>query len=197
LQSIKQKLGSTNAYYLKLSTQIVGNALHNIVEEVNAVQNDPQIAFRLQLGLGLDPTSMDKIKSAVREAWKATTIMDDFDLESDFKFHYNENRNTLKSMCNQMGISTYVSRPSASRPIPRSTSSSASRSTAQSRPSSANSGTTNSSTSSSKDNGCLTAIIVYIIASVVIGGIIAAMGGDFVVGFVIAGFIALFIFGNS
>lgn len=197
LQSIKQKLGSTNAYYLKLSTQIVGNALHNIVEEVNAVQNDPQIAFRLQLGLGLDPTSMDKIKSAVREAWKATTIMDDFDLESDFKSHYNENRNTLKSMCNQMGISTYVSRPSASRPIPRSTSSSASRSTAQSRPSSANSGTTNSSTSSSKDNGCLTAIIVYIIASVVIGGIIAAMGGDFVVGFVIAGFIALFIFSNS
>ena len=197
LQSIKQKLGSTNAYYLKLSTQIVGNALHNIVEEVNAVQNDPQIAFRLQLGLGLDPTSMDKIKSAVHEAWKATTIMDDFDLESDFKSHYNENRNTLKSMCNQMGISTYVSRPSASRPIPRSTSSSASRSTAQSRPSSANSGTTNSSTSSSKDNGCLTAIIVYIIASVVIGGIIAAMGGDFVVGFVIAGFIALFIFGNS
>lgn len=197
LQSIKQKLGSTNAYYLKLSTQIVGNALHNIVEEVNAVQNDPQIAFRLQLGLGLDPTSMDKIKSTVREAWKATTIMDDFDLESDFKSHYNENRNTLKSMCNQMGISTYVSRPSASRPIPRSTSSSASRSTAQSRPSSANSGTTNSSTSSSKDNGCLTAIIVYIIASVVIGGIIAAMGGDFVVGFVIAGFIALFILGNS
>lgn len=197
LQSIKQKLGSTNAYYLKLSTQIVGNALHNIVEEVNAVQNDPQIAFRLQLGLGLNPTSMDKIKSAVREAWKATTIMDDFDLESDFKSHYNENRNTLKSMCNQMGISTYVSRPSASRPIPRSTSSSASRSTAQSRPSSANSGTTNSSTSSSKDNGCLTAIIVYIIASVVIGGIIAAMGGDFVVGFVIAGFIALFIFSNS
>ena len=197
LQSIKQKLGSTNAYYLKLSTQIVGNALHNIVEEVNAVQNDPQIAFRLQLGLGLDPTSMDTIKSAVREAWKATTIMDDFDLESDFKSHYNENRNTLKSMCNQMGISTYVSRPSASRPIPRSTSSSASRSTAQSRSSSANSGTTNSSTSSSKDNGCLTAIIVYIIASVVIGGIIAAMGGDFVVGFVIAGFIALFIFSNS
>lgn len=198
LQSIKQKLGSTNAYYLKLSTQIVGNALHNIVEEVNAVHNDPQIAFRLQLGGGLDPTSMDKIKSAVREAWKATTIMDDFDLESDFKSHYNENRNTLKSMCNQMGISTYVSRPStSSRPIPRSTTSSASRSTAQSRPSSAYSGTANSSTSSSKDNGCLTAIIVYIIASVVIGGIIAAMGGDFVVGFVIAGFIALFIFSNS
>ena len=106
LQSIKQKLGATNAYYLKLSTQIVGNALHNIVEEVNAAQNDPQIAFRLQLGIGLDPTSMDKIKSAVREAWKATTIMDTFDLDSDFRSHYNENRNTLKSMCFQMGIPT-------------------------------------------------------------------------------------------
>lgn len=120
LQRIKQKLGATNAYYLKMSTQIVGNALHNIVEEVNAVQNDPQIALRLQLGIGLDPTSMDKIKSAVREAWKATTIMDDFDLEPDFRPHYNENRNTLKTMCNQMGISTYVSRPStSSRPVSR------------------------------------------------------------------------------
>lgn len=136
LQSIKNKLGATNSYYLKLSTQIVGNAMHNVVEEVNAVQNDPQIAFRMQLGLGLDPSSMSKIKDAFREAWKATTIMDGFDLEPDFKSHYNENRSTLKSMCNQLGISTYVSKPSTpSRPITRSTTSSTStRSSTQSRP---------------------------------------------------------------
>lgn len=199
LQTIKNKLGATNNYYLKLSTQIVGNALHNVVEEVNAVQNDPQIAVRLQLGLGLDSTSLSRLKDAFREAWKATTIMDGFDLEPNFKSHYNDNRNTLKSMCNQLGISTYVNRPStSSRPIPRPTTSTTStRNSTQSKPSTAYSGSTSSSSSSSKNNGCITAIIVYIIASVVIGGIIAAMGGDFVVGFVIAGFIALFIFGNS
>ena len=184
LQSIKQKLGSTNAYYLKLSTQIVGNALHNIVEEVNAVQNDPQIAFRLQLGLGLDPTSMDKIKSAVREAWKATTIMDDFDLESDFRSHYNENRNTLKSMCNQMGISTYISRPStSSRPITRPTTSSTSRSTAQPRPSTAYN-SSSSSSSSNEDYGCL----LWIVAALVVGAIGAAMAqgvGGFIIGVLI------------
>lgn len=113
LESIKRKLGVTNAYYLNLSTQIVSNALHKLVKEVNAVQNDPQISFRLQLGLELDPTSENKIKSIFSEAWYATTIMDDFDLEPDFRSHYVENRSILKSMCNQMGISTYDSEPSA------------------------------------------------------------------------------------
>lgn len=199
LQSIKNKLGATNSYYLKMSTQIVSNALHNVVEEVNAVQSDPQISVRLQLGLGLDSTSLSKIKDAFREAWKATTIMDGFDLEPKFKSNYDKNRSTLKSMCEDLGVSTYVSRPSTtSRPSPRiSTSSSPTRTATQSRSSTAYSGTTSSSTSTSKENGCLTAIIVYIIASVVIGGIIAAMGGDFVVGFVIAGFIALFFIGIS
>lgn len=197
LQSIKNKLGATNSYYLKMSTQIVSNALHNVVEEVNAVQSDPQISVRLQLGLGLDSTSLSKIKDAFREAWKATTIMDGFDLEPKFKSNYDKNRSTLKSMCEDLGVSTYVSRPSTTSRPRISTSSSPTRTATQSRSSTAYSGTTSSSTSTSKENGCLTAIIVYIIASVVIGGIIAAMGGDFVVGFVIAGFIALFFIGNS
>ena len=120
LKIIKNKLGATNNYYLKLSTQIVGNAMHNVVEEVNAVQSDPQIAVRLQLGLGLDSTSMSRLKDTFCEAWKATTIMDGFDLEPNFKSHYNDNRDTLKSMCNQLGISTYVSRPTtSSKPISR------------------------------------------------------------------------------
>lgn len=210
LQKIKSKLGVTNSYYLKLSTQIVGNALHNVVEEVNSVQNDPQIALRMQLGLGLDPSSMSRIKDAFREAWKATTIMDGFDLESGFKSHYNENRSTLKSMCNQLGISTYVSRPSTSSSSTRSTTSASSRlaskpttsttstrSTTQSNKSTAYGNSSSSSSSSNENNGCITAIVVYIIASIVIGGIIAAMGGDFGVGFIIAGFIALFFFSNS
>ncbi len=192
LQSIKQKLGSTNAYYLKLSTQIVGNALHNIVEEVNAVQNDPQIAFRLQLGIGLDPTSMDKIKSAVREAWKATSIMDDFDLEPDFKSHYNENRNTLKSMCNQMGISTYVSKPSTTR----TSTSTVSSSTTTSRPSSLSGRTTSSNTSrkstpknKKKELSLWVDLIIAIFIHFMWGYIISANGGDFWAGFIIGGII--------
>lgn len=181
LQSIKNKLGATNSYYLKLSTQIVGNAMHNVVEEVNAVQNDPQIAFRMQLGLGLDPSSMSKIKDAFREAWKATTIMDGFDLEPDFKSHYNENRSTLKSMCNQLGISTYVSKPStSSRPITRSTTSSTStRSSAQSRPSTAYSNS-NIKPTKKEMNPIVAVVIIHIIWGLFglsdgIGGFFGAM----------------------
>ena len=42
LCSIKAKLGVSNSFYLKLSTQVVGNALHNVIEEVNLAQKyDP------------------------------------------------------------------------------------------------------------------------------------------------------------
>ena len=109
LRSIKSKLGMGNNYYLKLSTQVVSNALHNVVEEVNAIQNDPQIILRVQLGLPPDPISLEKMKESLRAAWKATLIMDDFDVEHGFKSHYNENRNTLKSICNVMGIPTTAS----------------------------------------------------------------------------------------
>lgn len=39
IQSIKRKLGVSNAYYLKISTQIVGNALSNVIAEVNEAQS--------------------------------------------------------------------------------------------------------------------------------------------------------------
>ena len=183
LQSIKQKLGSTNAYYLKLSTQIVGNALHNSVEEVNAVQNDPQIAFRLQLGLGLDPTSMDKIKSAVREAWKATTIMDDFDMEPGFKSHYNENRSTLKSLCSNLGVPTsprpiILDRPKVVEPVIRI-------------PESSPNSNPVTSKSSDTNTGCITTLICAILGGIIMGGI-----SENVVGF-IAGLIIGAVIGNK
>lgn len=186
LQHIKAKLGNSNAYYLSISTQVVALALHNIVEEVNAVQNDPQIAIRMQLGLGLDPSSLDKIKSTVRQAWKATTMMDEFDLESGYKSHYNENRNTLKSMCNQMGISTYVSRPSASsRPTPKPTTTSTTRSTVRSKPSEAYS-SSGSNSSSNGENGCLLWVVVALVAGI-IGAAMTQSGVGFFVGVIIVG----------
>lgn len=42
LQAIKNKLGATNPFYLKISTQVVGNALHNVIEEVNDAQSKIQ-----------------------------------------------------------------------------------------------------------------------------------------------------------
>ena len=122
LQSIKNKLGATSSYYLKMSTKIVVNALHNVIEEVNEAQEplvklsellsgmNPYLRSSLLSSSKLDIDEIrNKVKSTLREAWKATVIMDGFDLESDFRTKYNQNRTTLKSLCSQMGVSTYVS----------------------------------------------------------------------------------------
>lgn len=112
LVSIRQKLGVSNTYYLKLSTLVVSNALGDVIEEVNAVQNDSDIAFRLQIGIGLEDSQINRIKSTLRAAWNATKMMDGFDMESSFKSNrYNQNRSTLQSMCNGLGISTYTPSP--------------------------------------------------------------------------------------
>lgn len=107
LQAIKSKLGSSNGYYLKISTQVVGNALHNVIEEVNALQND----YTFQVNMILDKSAaLSSLRSVLRSAWQATKLMDTFDMESDFKDgRYDENRRTLSNMCSQVGVSTYTS----------------------------------------------------------------------------------------
>ena len=113
LQAIKRKLGVSNGYYLKISSQVVGNALVNIIAEVNEAQSifngdkDDSILFSGYLPL---------LKTALREAWKATMIMDGFDMEYDFKSKkYNENRSILKELCEQLGVSTSTSKPTSSQ----------------------------------------------------------------------------------
>lgn len=83
LQAIKCKLGVSNGYYLKISSQVVGNALSNAIAEVNASNNN------------------DILKSA----WELTLFMDTFDLEVSFKEKtYKKNREILKQMCEERGL---------------------------------------------------------------------------------------------
>ena len=157
LTTIKNRLGSSDNYYLKISTQIVGNALHNLIEEVNESQKDETIEFQgrqIPLSLLLDrDAKIEKIKDALRSAWKAIKLMDGFDMEYDFKTNrYNPNRTTLKNMCEQMGISTstYIPRP-VSRPTYQ--------------PSHSSSSTT---TTSSSNSGCMVWIVLAFTLGVLI-----------------------------
>ena len=94
IQSIKSKLGASNSYYLKISTQIVGNALINIIAEVNEAQTKSIADLEITL-----------IKTVLEKAWGATIKMDGFDMESDFKSgKYNTNRSILKELCQKLGI---------------------------------------------------------------------------------------------
>ena len=172
LQTIKRKLGATDDYYLKISTLIVRSALSNVIAEVNEAQSifngdsedDLAIFFRL--------------KTALREAWKATMIMDGFDMEADYKAkRYNENRSTLKRLCEQLGVSTSIDTPRTSTPR---TSQNEPTSTARPYPTTTNStfeSRKQSSTSSnSSDHGCILEIVLTGLG-IVIGGAIGGVGG--------------------
>lgn len=115
LQTIKLRLGATNPFYLSLSTQVVGNALHNVIEEVNQAQSALghiiDECHRRGINLAIyGSTIIDKIKPIIIEAWKTTILMDSFDMEYEFKTkRYNPNRHSLKEMCEGLSISTNMS----------------------------------------------------------------------------------------
>lgn len=163
-QSIKTKLGAGNSYYLKLSTQVVGNALHNIIEEVNIAQKDETIELQgrqIPISMLLDKEGkIGRIKSALQTAWSATKIMDTFDMEPDFKTNrYNQNRSILKDMCDQLGVftTTYVPRSSIPRP------SSTPRPTVQQASTYNGNKTVSSSSNNSSDDtnwGCIIPIVI-------------------------------------
>ncbi len=101
LVEVKQILGSKHNYYLKISTLIVKAALHDVIEEVNDVQNQ-------QGNYSSHYDFLDAVKRTIKEAWRATLYMDRLDKESDYyKKSYQPNRTTLQSMVNALNISTY------------------------------------------------------------------------------------------
>ena len=172
IQSIKRKLGVSNSYYLKISTQVVGNALSNIIAEVNEAQSifsadkdDPNATLAAILGI-------THVKSVLEEAWKATKIMDGFDMETEYKSgRYSENRSILKGLCEQLGVSTstYTPSSSSSRPTQRKPTSTARSYASTTNRAPANRQTTSTSSSNSSNSsddtpwGCIAVIAIGII----------------------------------
>ena len=196
LQPIKSKLGASDSFYLSLSTQVVGNALHNIIEEVNQAQNafGSMIEECKRRGINsslVGSTLLDNIKPVVREAWKAILLMDSFDMEYEFKTkRYNPNRQSLKEMCESLKISTYVSIPRTSTPkvsTPRTATTTRTTTTSSSSPSGSSSSDSNKETSS----GGWPAFWIATLICAVIGAM--ANGGE---GFFCGGFLGAIILGN-
>lgn len=196
LQAIKSKLGATSSFYLSLSTQVVGNALHNIIEEVNQAQNYFMAVIKAVKESGIDPSLLNyigddhspakiidnKVKPVMREAWNATVLMDSFDMESDFKTNrYNPNRQSLKEMCESLKISTRFSTPRPS--TPRVT---APKTTTTTRTTTLRTSSSNNSTAKEKNSGWSAFWIATLICAVIgamangsegffCGGILGAM----------------------
>jgi hypothetical protein len=135
LDVIKEKIGVTNPLYLKLSSRIVGNALNNIIEEVNSAQeyNPDETEIRSYPGgramddntFGLvasqyyhdrstismnhlyELRKREHIISVLYQAWEAVKLMRQMDLEESFKRQkYTPNIAILKEMCEKSGVKT-------------------------------------------------------------------------------------------
>lgn len=103
LMSVKEELGSTDSYYLKLSTLIVNAALYNVIEEFNSVSND---SLRFELLIDKERV-IRKVKAVFQEAWIATLCMDKLDMEEDFRIsRYSPNRASLKEQISGISICT-------------------------------------------------------------------------------------------
>lgn len=182
LQSIKKKLGATNAYYLKMSTRVVNNALYNLIEEVNDAQKDDGRYNPLGTSTNRDKTIATLtrlliVKKALEAAWAATRLMDTFDMEANFKANrYSPNRSSLKNLCEQMEVSTSTSVP---------------RTPAQ--PTSTNTSNSNPTEPREEERiGCAIAFFAW----VVIGTIVVAISdGDFVTAFWSSSCIVAFLYG--
>ena len=160
VQSIKSKLGASNSYYLKISTQIVGNALINIIAEVNEAQtilsadkDDPKATLAAILGI-------THVKLALRNAWKTIVIMDGFDMEADFKNgRYNNNRSILIELCKELDVSTsnYTPRTSTTRSCSTTTNSAS------------GNRQKNTTSSDSSHSGCFAGLVFVLVLFGVIG----------------------------
>lgn len=105
LISIKEKLGKHHRSYLNISTQIVGNALHNVIEEVNSVNNE-----NTDLLLEIDRAgTIAKMKVVLQKAWEAILYIDQLHMEDDFRNNkYDSNKKTLGSIIKRKGFSLKV-----------------------------------------------------------------------------------------
>jgi hypothetical protein len=104
---IKAALGSTDSFYLKVSTGVVVRSLSYIVSQVNEAQKEASEALSI---------SRDRLFAQYRHvltsAWAVTKVLDGFDMENEYKNNnYAQNRSTLISLCSQMGIRTEGSTP--------------------------------------------------------------------------------------
>lgn len=177
LHAVRAKLGSANSFYLSLSTEVVNNALHNLIEEVNKANDLLEVSAEAIKKNGQSDVSCilsyqriidRKFKPALREAWDAIKIMDTFDMESDYRSNrYYSNRQTLKNMCDSWDISTHVatSTPKSTPKETKGTSSSSS-----------------SSTSTENDYGCVPYLFLGVIGGFIGAGCCVASGGDIALG---------------
>lgn len=104
LKNVKSVIGGNDELYLKVSTRVASQALHNIIEEVN---NPLKRQYQ-----GAEKSLYKLLENQARLAilpyvWAVVTQIEALDIEYDFKVNrLTPNKETLKKMCLGNGIET-------------------------------------------------------------------------------------------
>lgn len=93
LKIISDTLGKNNQLYLKISSSIVHKALYCIIDVVNREQNNFIRNFE-----------RSSIKTCLKNAWKATLLIQKLDMEPALREHFNKNMDSLKHICFQLDV---------------------------------------------------------------------------------------------
>lgn len=108
LDNMKRALGSTDDFYLKISSAVVGNAQGMLVSAVNKVQEG------LQVQVIIDRYSaISNLKTVVQGAMEVSTMLGSFDMSSELRNRYNSNKSALQSISTQLGVSSSSSSSSS------------------------------------------------------------------------------------
>ena len=84
-------------YYLQISTYLVSIVLDCVIEEHNQITNRYAPILKDSISRSL---AINQISRMLKKAWKATLMMDMFDMTSEFKNgRYAQNRKALYDMC--------------------------------------------------------------------------------------------------
>lgn len=129
LVSVKNALGSTDDFYLKISSAVVSNAQGMLVTAVNEAQEGlkntnsfdsslPEIYYDAQgkMKFKIKKTvSLSELSTIINTAYDVTTSMQSMDMVSNLKQSFIKNREALGSLKNQINAATNRTTSSSSR----------------------------------------------------------------------------------
>lgn len=98
LIKIKDALGSSDDFYLNISSAVVQNAQNMLVQAVNEI-----IESSNNRSFGV---SLSSDKASIQTALDITLKMGSFDMNATLKTHYKKNLEGIKNLAGQLGIST-------------------------------------------------------------------------------------------
>ena len=102
LYSLKQKTGSSNELYLKISTAVVNNALGMLIEVVNAAQNSSTVGYDVISGA---------LANTINSAMDVMSLIDKLDMTPQERLHFNKNYSILKNIKSQLTSAIPASTP--------------------------------------------------------------------------------------